>query len=590
MKSIKNIFFLTFLIITFQRCKKSFLNLQPKDELTIATTFTTYDNIKTYAWQFYEVFHGYDGALQNIEFNDDLFENSLPNGESNWIWQRTIIPSSSTDYTQPFANIRAINIMLDNIDGAKISDADKVHWRSVGYFFKAFNYADLINKYGGVTWVEHSLLADNKSTLFGPRTSRDTVSQKVLDMLLYAEQNIKPAGDGLNTINVKVIRAEISRFGLFEGTWRKYHGLSNAEEYLRASATASIKLIQDFPNLHANYGEVFNIQSLAGVEGILLYKNYEKDQVTHVLSTWPKSSSASWDLTKKAADMYLMKDGQTRWTSPLFAGDKSPYTEMRNRDKRLLYTITPPYNVVAPGSGRTFTYTGNPADTEYFSVMQNLSPSGLQTLPNLNWNGFVVRGEPHFRDDNGGQGYDVTYTGYRFYKMSSKMNTGISSRDINDAPIFRMGEVLCNYAEVKFELGEFDQSIANETINKLRARGGVEPLNISSIPKDPTRDPTVDPVLWEIRRERAVELMGEGFRFDDLRRWKKMDYTSERKLGRWIVGSQHNNKIPILNGDSEGYISYLGLPPAPFPDYYYLYPIPSDQIVINPKIKQNPGW
>ena len=170
------------------------------------------------------------------------------------------------------------------------------------------------------------------------------------------------------------------------------------------------------------------------------------------------------------------------------------------------------------------------------------------------------------------------------------MNTGISSADINDGPIFRMGEVLCNYAEAKFELKEFNQNIADITVNKLRARGGVAPLNTMSIPMDPTRDPTVDPVLWEIRRERAVELMGEGFRFDDLRRWKKMDYTLEQKLGSWIVGSAHNNKIPILNGSAQGYISYLGVPPSPFPEYYYFYPIPSNQIVINPEIKQNPGW
>lgn len=38
---------------------------------------------------------------------------------------------------------------------------------------------------------------------------------------------------------------------------------------------------------------------------------------------------------------------------------------------------------------------------------------------------------------------------------------------------------------------------------------------------DPDRDQDVNPLLWEIRRERRVELMGEGTRLDDLRRWKK---------------------------------------------------------------------
>ncbi len=97
-------------------------------------------------------------------------------------------------------------------------------------------------------------------------------------------------------------------------------------------------------------------------------------------------------------------------------------------------------------------------------------------------------------------------------------------------------------------------------------------------------------VLWEIRRERAVELMMEGFRFDDLRRWKHMDEeAAKEKLGRYIVAADYNNKIPIQNGAAAGYISREGVPPA-FLDYYYLYPIPSDQIVLNPAIIQNPVW
>ncbi len=41
---------------------------------------------------------------------------------------------------------------------------------------------------------------------------------------------------------------------------------------------------------------------------------------------------------------------------------------------------------------------------------------------------------------------------------------------------------------------------------------------------DPDRDPSVPALLWEIRRERCVELMFEGFRRNDLRRWKKYEY------------------------------------------------------------------
>jgi len=88
-------------------------------------------------------------------------------------------------------------------------------------------------------------------------------------------------------------------------------------------------------------------------------------------------------------------------------------------------------------------------------------------------------------------------------------------------------------------------------------------------------------------------LIGEGFRFDDLRRWDKMDYAVKEKLGRWItkgVDVPASNSIPIQNGATAGYIDYWGAPPGPYPDYYYLYPIPSNEIVLNPAIVQNPGW
>ena len=54
---------------------------------------------------------------------------------------------------------------------------------------------------------------------------------------------------------------------------------------------------------------------------------------------------------------------------------------------------------------------------------------------------------------------------------------------------------------------------------------------------DPKRDPSVPALLWEVRRERRVELMGEGFRLDDLRRWKKGDYVNKQPLGAYVTGA-----------------------------------------------------
>lgn len=588
--SIKILLLAAFSVLV-QGCVKDML---PKDQLAVGTTFVDYNGFKTYAWKFYGVFPGYAPSTPNSEFNGDLFLNANPNGQSAWVAQTIVIPSSDTSYSGPYVSIRDINIMLDNIDKSKLSDADKAHWRSVGYFFRAYNYAKLVNLYGDVQYIDHAL-TDADTALYTPRSPRDVVAKHILDDLTYAEQNIKPAGEGANTnsINQAVVQAFISRFGLREGTWRKYHGLGDAATYLQAGATASEKLMSAFPVLAANYDDDFNSESLAGVPGIILYKQYVANQITHGLSTSGRNSSGRWDLTKSAMDLYLLRDGQTRYTSPLFTDDKTPNEEFRNRDLRLYLTVPPPYKVNTSPPSQVFTYTGVPEDTLYFAVMDSLSNAQRKMSPTLNWNGFVVRQEPHFADYPNGQPYCVTYTGYRFYKYVNHYVKDVQGADINDCPVFRMGEVLVNYAEAKYELGEFTQAIADMTINKTRVRGGVAPLDIGNIADDPTRDADVDPVLWEIRRERAVELMGEGFRFDDLRRWKKMDYLTRRKLGRWIKKGTDvpaNSIIPILNGATEGYISYEPLPPASVPDYYYLYPLPSAEIALNPKLTQNPGW
>ncbi|PST82038.1 RagB/SusD family nutrient uptake outer membrane protein [Pedobacter yulinensis] len=567
------------------------LDLKPEGQLTLENILSDYNGFLTYSWQFYNAFNGYTNEMLDNDLNSDLLALANPNGQSQWIWQQVTIPTAANSYSRPYANLRTVNLMLDYIDKSSLNEVDRVHWRCIGYFFRAYNYTNLINLYGDVPYVDKPL-NDQSEELLVAHTPRDVVAANILKDLQYAEANLKN-GDGENTVNVHVVRALLSRFGLREGTWRKYHNLAGANTYLQASFDASAKLMVSFPALNPNYDLDFNSVSLAGVPGIILYKAYVANQVTHGLSTQNRNSSGRYDLTKAAADMFLMTDGQTRFTSPLFQGDKSAFTEFRNRDRRLYYCVPPPFTVVTTPPSLNFTYTSNPVDTSYFGIMRAISDPTHKTLPTRNWNGFVVRQEPHYVDFPNGQPYSVTYTGYRFYKYYNQQVQDAQGQDISDSPIFRMGEVLANHAEAAYELGLFNQAVADATVNKLRARGAVAPLNVTNIPNDPTRDQAVNPVLWEIRRERSIELIGEGFRFDDLRRWKKMEYAVREKLGRYITKGTDvpaNSIIPIQNGASAGYISYLGVPPGPFPEHYYLYPIPSNQIVLNPKITQNPGW
>lgn len=564
-------------------CKKNFLEKKPIDSLSEGTAFVTYDNFKTYAWGLYDYFAGYGGSgsalppyFTSQEFNSDNYQVSAGTNSS-YIAGNKAIPSTAGSATScmqisqwNFSYIRQVNVLLDHIDASSMLQTEKDHWRSVGYFFRALRYYDMIAAYGDVPWLEHALNINDSVVLYAPRTPRDTVAKNILNNLLWAEAHIKPAGDGANTINVHVVRALISRFGLFEGTWRKYNGLTDADTYLQACVTASQKLAVDFPTVLPSYDDVYNSEDLVNKPGIILCKVYVSGMLingtsatTHhtarFITTGNSANIAC--ATNDMVESYLCADGLPVSTSPTYRGD-SIYSAFRNRDRRLYFTVCPPYRVTMTSNPvygwsqpwQTFDTVKTPTTNynEFIRLMNTLAPSTAskaKTLPMLSWApapGNYIPQMPHFagylkslnnviydNGSNGVSGQASNVLGYKDWKLYNRLALDASNGSSNDCPLFRIEEVLLNWAEASFELGQFSQSIADQTINKLRPRAGVPLMVVANITSsfDTKRDPDVDPVLWEIRRERRVELMGDGFRFNDIKRWHKGQYMNKTVLG-----------------------------------------------------------
>src|SRR5690606_36559448 len=156
-------------------------------------------------------------------------------------------------------------------------------------------------------------------------------------------------------------------------------------------------------------------------------------------------------------------------------------------------------------------------------------------------------------------------SGYAVQKVMNErlrnQPVGTGSLNITDAPIIRYGEVLRNYVEAAAELGLLTQNDLDKTINVLRNRNGVglprlevaggRPAVNGTPYDDPARDPSVPSLLWEIRRERRAELIFEGHRLNDLRRWKKLEYADTERnptnnRGAYIVKSAYSEEQ--LNG------------------------------------------
>ena len=208
-----------------------------------------------------------------------------------------------------------------------------------------------------------------------------------------------------------------------------------------------------------------------------------------------------------------------------------------------------------------------------------------------------------------------------------------------DLPIIRYAEVLLMYAEAKAELGTLTQQDVDDTINKLRERVGMPKASLSDwlTNIDPVQQqhyPNVKSnqkgAVYEVRRERRIELACEGFRYDDLMRWACGELFAETPEGAYIPGPGYydltgngdpdvvivekkadidnipaedrekykltvyaleGNTIGLTEGN-KGYIylvSQRGKYEFISPKYYY-YPIAQDDITFNPNLRQNPYW
>ena len=614
----KYILILIIAVATLVSCNDNFLEKLPVETLTEGTAFSSYNNFQTYAWSLYGVFDN-GNILRKIGVYGDGGLNVSDYYAGYLTWKGTsqynpyafqTIANVASGNGWDFTYVRSVNIMLANIDKANMTNAEKAHWRSVGYFFRAYYYSELIARFGDVPWIS-KVLSDTDPEVYGERTPRKAVADSVLANLQYAELNIKTAGDGKNTINQNTVRALISRFSLFEGTWRKYFGLGDHAKYLTECVRASELLMTAYPTVNNDFGAMFTSPDLGVIPGVILYKEYVANVIMNQYSHYERTSSGISELPQSTVDMYLCQDGKPITGSAQYAGYKTPYATFRNRDMRMLQTIVPPYQLSANSSTSTWDYPADPTYREYLDLMgttkviANPGEAGKnKVFPLMNWSASIVLSFPNLSTKSSQQ-FLSCRGGYYFYKNYNTWDlcSNLGSTNTADKPIFKIEEILLNEAEAQFELGQFSQGIADKTINKLRPRAKVANMVVANIDGnfDPNRDPSVNPVLWEIRRERIIELLGEGFGFYDIRRWKEAPwFVNKQQYGMWATKAQVGTGT-LLNTTTklsdptltESYI-YLFNDPIKdgkgWLDKYYLYQIPTNAIQLNPKLTQNPGW
>ncbi|MBO5252300.1 MAG: RagB/SusD family nutrient uptake outer membrane protein [Bacteroidaceae bacterium] len=671
----------------FTSCNDSFLEREPVGTLGESNAFLTYDNFKAYMYNCYgmftdaRIYTNFSGGSYywGGQYSSDFYAGIMTNREDSknpYAYGTKTVTTSSSNWN--FSYPRTINIMLSHLDSSNLTETEKAHWRSVGYFFHAYWYMELVAKYGDVPWINQPL-TDESPEAYGPRTPRAEVVDSIISRLEYAAANIGDTSrDGDNCVTADAVKVLLSRFLLREGTWAKYHGLDEPwQNYLEKCLTVSQELMNAYPTLHkgnginkypgAGYDEIMTSEDLSNVPGVIMYKQYLDPLVRHRFSDLIHVEAHRCDAPQHTVDMFLMKNGKPidNANSGFQGGEgKDLYDYFADRDPRLYINFCPPAvtkigNYADPDNETTFkkwtfykagdTYKGQfevtPEYEEKFRrYIDYLGPNvfcdngtgdesiGSKRLPGHNWGGTMSSSSPNISHWSQTENYMRCWTGYYFWKHFTMWEVGSNDYyQTSDKPIFTIEEILLNYAEAAKELNKFNQTVADKTINLLRDRVGVAKMVVSEIDAnfDPNRDKgtaawtrgydsktnyEVDPVLWEIRRERMVELMGQGFSFYDVKRWHKAPYyTNRQPCGAWVTAAnlpygtgkfsgqfvnyneikQTGKAMAQNNSTGSGWIYTYESPLAVgtgWNDIFYLEMVPQDQINLNPELKQNDGY
>ena len=460
-----------------------------------------------------------------------------------------------------FAYLRLTNSLLKNCALSDIKDAINTY-KGEALFFRAFFYFGMYQRFGALPIVRNELDL-NSPELMGSRNSRVEVEDFILadldEAITLLPNVVSNANKGRITKGAAL--AFKSRVALFIGTWAKYHqSRTDYNNILAQAIDASEKIITG----SGTDGKKYNLYNGKGLESYrYLFIEEGDDSQESILDnryffnirTHGNTYGWTWGTvgfpTKTLADSYLCDDGLPIDKSAKFQGYEKTTSEYNNRDPRMNMTF------IKPGKAILTSEVSVPFVPAY---------------------SFSARPE--------------TKSGYRSHKFISekRYTTGSSSCEY-DCHVIRYGEVLLNYIEAKFEkAGMVSNDDLNQTINLLRARVGMpamlsnEFVNANGLS-----------MQNEIRRERTVELALEGFRHDDLRRWKIAETEMPKALrGVKIKGTEWETKILTsqLLVDAEGFLIIESAANRTFDKHkHYLFPLPMQQLSMNPNLKpNNPGW
>ena len=572
------------ILLGLSSCADTFLDLDPLDTRTDVVYFKKAADFNEYALGFYGQLLGWQSRYGSIySFMDCSSDLSTYSVYSSDAGHGSIqVPTNDDRWSNCYGNIRTVNILFEKANGYSGDKEAIKQYLSEGYFFRAYTYFYLLKFFGGVPIVT-TVMDVNSPELTGPRNSRYEVVDLILSDLdkaiegLPQEQNIPATEKGrISYYGAKAFKARVL---LYEATWRKYNGTSTdyegsagpAKDQVNDFLDEAITLCDDVMT-NGKYS-IWNQNGVAAMQKMSNRYLFCLEDADSNPAGLTKSSNNEFilysvydkglkpgtvnlnqtlqkmDVSRKLVDMFVCTDGLPISLSPKFQGYAKPGDEFKNRDNRLKSYVYEPAADAVLKDGRS---------------------------------------------------------GYKSAKFVAVNRA--AKEESSNYPVLRLAEVYLIYAEALYERnGAITDEQLSRSVNILRNRAGVANLTNALV-----TDNSLD-MLYEIRRERAVELYMEGYRIDDLKRWGIAEQElNQSRCGMVVGGASYPTVFVNSSGvatDRYSKNTYVWGEETQETKYgmvncivldsrtnfnvtktHYLWPVPQRQIDMNPNLVQNPGY
>lgn len=569
----KRIYFISAIILMMVSACDDYLDKTPLANVSTATYLYVESDLAAYAANLYANFpahSGYSLGIFSTDNNSDNQVGSTPNTQ----FVKGQIRVGATGGDWDFTTIRSVNYFLGenqaDVPGRyergelSGSDANIKHYIGEMYFFRAYLYFNKLVSMGDFPILTDWISDDyTKVVEASRRRPRNEVARFILSDLDKAYELMLSSPPQSNRLTKACAALLKSRVALFEGTWEKHHkgtalvpggsgwpgatkdylsgysiDIDQEINYFLEQAITAAQIVADEHPLHNDYEAIFNSFNLSSMKEVLLWKAYSTEtntKVYHFMTGYiQRNGGGNSGYTRSMIESFLMQNGLPIYAQDAgYAGDKTYADVFTNRDPRLNYVCLNQYDKI-----------------QDLSTFSDYHVNGV---------GYYYRAPLFVLEEN------RCPTGYSVKKgLNTQESEGPTKESTVACVVFRAAEAYLNYMEAYYERYGSLGGQCDTYWKALRERAGMDVdyrKTISNTDVSKENDlacysgiSAVDATLYNIRRERRIELAAEGFRYRDLKRWRALDHMKNyhvQGINLWDeMQAYYTSPSPVPAGDA----------------------------------------